>query len=193
MDLCTGTGSVAVETAQNSDCVVVGVDLSPEMLKRARSKVLRSGLQNHIPLVMGRAECLPFPNRCFDAVCFTYLLRYVEDPEATMKEIVRVLKPNGQLVSLEFGVPQNSVARGLWHVYTRRFLPLTAQFISYQWHEVALFLGRSISALYRSYSVERIRQIWSSVGIRDVEVKPLSFGAAVVMWGTKGGREEAQD
>lgn len=185
MDLCTGTGSVAVEIAQNSDCVVVGVDLSREMLVRARKKILRSGLEDRIPLLMGTAECLPFPNGCFDAVCFTYLLRYVEDPEATMKEIVRVLKPQGRLVSLEFGVPQNSVARGLWYVYTRGFLPLTARFISYQWHEVALFLGRSISGLHRSYSVERIRQTWSDLGTRDVEVKRLSFGAAVVMWGTR--------
>ena len=93
LDLCTGTAGVATLTARTLNCRVVGVDLSPKMLSRAQYNLSRNGLAGQVPLVMGRAEDLAFANGCFDAVCVTFLLRYVDDPESTMLEIIRVLKP----------------------------------------------------------------------------------------------------
>ena len=185
MDLCTGPAGVAMEIAGTFGSQVVGVDLSTQMLHRARRKVSRAGLGDNIDLLTGRAEGLAFSNACFDAACFTYLLRYVDDPEATLREIVRVLKPGGRLVSLEFGVPDNRVVRGLWHVYTRGVLPIAARLISPGWGDVGAFLGPSIAHFYRSYPLEKIQQMWGNVGITDVQVKRLSLGGAVVMWGTK--------
>ena len=187
LDLCTGTAGVAMQTARTHNCRVVGVDLSPKMLSRAQDNLSSNGLASQVPLVMGRAEDLAFADGCFDAVCVTFLLRYVDDPESTMLEIIRVLKPGGHLLSLEFGVPPNPIARVLWHVYTRVVLPVAGALVSRGWRNVGAFLGPSISHLYRSYNEDNLRELWLRQGILDVQVKRLSFGGAVVMWGTKAG------
>ena len=185
MDLCTGTAGVAAEIARSAGCRVAGTDLSGAMLQRARAKVRSEGLQDVIELVRGRAESLPFTGSCFDAVCFTFLLRYVDDPAATIREIVRVLKPGGRLASLEFGIPESPALRVLWHVYARGILRAAAAPISPGWRQVGGFLGPSIARFYDSWSVELLTEMWVNSGIPDVRVERLSFGGAVVMWGTK--------
>ena len=192
LDLCTGTAGIALDIGQNFGCRVVGVDLSKEMLNIARRKACKAGVEHDIALLMGRAECLAFNNDCFDAVCFTFLLRYVEEPEATLGEIVRVLKPGGTLVSLEFGVPENVLIRGLWRAYTGGVLPLGTGLVSRSWKEVGSFLGPSISSFYRSYTIEHIKQMWTDLGIEGIRVKRLSLGGAIVMWGTKGGTDRTK-
>ncbi len=190
LDLCTGTAGVAIQTARTNHCRVVGVDLSPKMLSRAQHNLSRFGLTSQVALVMGRAENLAFADDCFDAVCVTFLLRYVDDPESTMREVIRTLKPGGRLVSLEFGVPPNPVARAFWHVYTRGVLPMAGALVSRGWRNVGGFLGPSISGLYRSYAEDDLRTLWLRLGILDVQVKRLSLGGAVVMWGTKSGSND---
>ena len=190
LDVCTGTAGVAMETARTHRCRVVGVDLSPKMLNRARHNLSNNGLTGQVPLVMGRAENLAFSNDCFDAVSVTFLLRYVEDPESTMREIVRVLKPGGRLVSLEFGVPPNPIARALWFAHTRCVLPIAGALVSRGWRNVGGFLGPSISNLYHSYSEDGLRDMWRRLGMVDTQINRLSLGGAVVMWGTKGGVKE---
>ncbi len=187
LDLCTGTAGVAMQTARTNQCRVVGVDLSPKMLSRAQQNLSRNGLTSQVPLVMGRAENLSFADGCFDAAYVTFLLRYVDDPESTMREVIRVLKPGGRLLSLEFGVPPNPIARVLWHVYTRGALPLAGALVSRGWRDVGAFLGPSISHLSESYPEDKLRELWLRLGILDVRVKHLSLGGAVVMWGTKVG------
>ena len=190
LDLCTGTAGVAMQTVRTHRCRVVGVDLSPKMLSRAQQNLSSAGLAGQVPLVMGRAEDLAFADDCFDAVCVTFLLRYVDDPESTMQEIIRVLKPGGRLVSLEFGVPPNPIARALWHVYTRGALPMAGGLVSRGWRNVGGFLGPSISNHYQSYREDGLREMWGRLGMVDIQVKRLSLGGAVVMWGTKSGVNE---
>ena len=168
--------------AQSHRCRVVGVDLSPEMLRRAQHSISSKGLTGQVPLVMGRAEDLAFASESFEAVSVTFLLRYVDDAESTMREIVRVLKPGGRLLSLEFGVPSNPIARALWHVYTKCILPLAGALVSRGWKNVGDFLGPSITQLDQSNT----RELWSRLGIQDVQVTRLSLGGAVVMSGVKG-------
>ncbi len=187
LDLCTGTAGVAMQTARTHHCRVVGVDLSPKMLSRAQRNLSSNGLGGHVALVMGRAENLAFADNCFDAVCVTFLLRYVDDAESTMLEIIRVLKPGGRLLSLEFSVPPNPVARVLWRVYTRAVLPMAGALVSRGWRDVGAFLGPSISHLHQSYNENNLRELWLRLGILDVQIKRLSLGGAVVVWGTKVG------
>ena len=188
MDLCTGTGGVAIQVARTYGNRVLGVDLSPKMVRQARRAVSRSGLDDTIDLALGRAESLPFSDGGFDAACFTFLLRYVDNPEAILRETVRVLKPGGRLASLEFGVPENWMARCLWYAYTRGVLPLATFPISRGWRRVGSLLGPSISRFYRDHSIATIKQMWFDSGIRDAQVKHLSLGGAVVIWGTKSVR-----
>ena len=185
LDICTGTGAMALRIARRTEVKVVGVDLSEQMLHKGQQNVCDAGLRDTVTLLRGRAENLGFGNESFDAVCFTWLLRYVEDPPATIAEAVRVLKPGGRLVSLEFGVPTNFVIRNLWSLYTRLALPLATATMSSGWRDLGKFLGPSIASFDRAYSDEDISKIWVDLGISNVQVKRLSLGGGVVMWGTK--------
>lgn len=178
LDVATGTGLVAAELLRRGFSVT-GLDQSPEMLEAARRR-----LDGKVELVEGSAESLPFPDLAFDHVTFTYLLRYVDDPGATLAELARVLRPGGVLVSLEFGVPRGP-ARPLWEVYVRAGLPLAGLLLRGGWQEVGRFLGDSIRSFWKRYPFERQVDLWHAAGIRDVEVRRMSLGGGVVIWGTK--------
>ena len=129
---------------------------------------------------------MPFADREFDHLTFTYLLRYVEDPAATLRELARVVRPGGRIASLEFMLPPNRVARFLWRGYARVGLPAFGRLISRDWYEVGRFLGPSITDLYRRLPLQRQLELWRAAGIVSVEAKLMSFGGGVVIWGARG-------
>ena len=177
LDVATGTGLVARELVRRFGCSVVGVDQSPEMLEVAAART--HGLP--IRLVQGRAEELPFADGEFTALTFTYLLRYVDDPRATVRELARVVRPGGTIAMLEFGLPRG-VWRPLWELWVRVGLPAAGRLISPGWHEVGGFLGPSIRNFWqRQDPVE----IFRAAGIEDVRAKPLSLGGGVVLSGRR--------
>ena len=153
------------------------------MLAVARQRVADRGLSAKIELQEGRAETLPFPDGSFDALTVTYLLRYVDDPAATVGELARVVRPGGTMALLEFGVPQSQVARALWELYVRRVLPLAGRILSPGWHEVGRFLGPSIRDVDARLPLGRQLELWSEAGIADVRARRLSLGGGVVVWG----------
>src|ERR1019366_3405770 len=123
LDVASGTAGVALQLASRTSADVVGVDLTMGMLGQGRRNVAEAGLAGRIQLVAGRAEQLPFPDDAFDALTFTYLLRYVDDPQATLRELARVVKPGGAVASLEFFLPPSRFWRAWWWLYTRFVLP----------------------------------------------------------------------
>jgi len=139
----------------------------------------------HIPLVRARAESLPFPDECFDHLTFTYLLRYVDDPAATLRELARVVRPGGRIVALDFGVPPNPILRTLWRAYTAIGLPLIGRAISQQWASVGAFLRGSIERFNAAHSQHAVARYWREAGLVDVRVDRMSFGAGVVMTAVK--------
>jgi demethylmenaquinone methyltransferase/2-methoxy-6-polyprenyl-1,4-benzoquinol methylase len=181
LDVATGTGAVALELLHEKGCAVVGVDQSAEMLSVARKR-----LPGAVRLVEASAEELPFEDRSFDALTFTYLLRYVDDPGATLRELARVVRPGGTIAGLEFGVP-----RGLWHplwrVYVGAVLPAAGRLLAPGWHEVGSFLGGSIRDFWRRYPLERQLGLWREAGVADVRHRRLSLGGGIVIWGRRGG------
>ena len=185
LDVCTGTAGVALEIARHHNSQIVGLDISHSMLEAGLRAVERRSLDGRVQLIQGRAEHLPFPDETFDTVVFTYLLRYVQDPDATVRELSRVLKPGGQLLSLEFGAPETSWIRALWLIYNRVVMPIVTIPISRGWHRVGCFLGPSISDFHKQCPVDRIAAIWHENGIPLVETRRLFQGVAIVMWGTK--------
>ncbi|HSD25533.1 MAG TPA: class I SAM-dependent methyltransferase [Solirubrobacterales bacterium] len=187
LDVATGTGMVAIALARRYGCSVVGLDQSPEMLAGARAKLDRDPrLAARIELVRGEAESLPFADGEFDHLTFTYLLRYVDDPGATLGELARVVGPGGRIASLEFMVPPNAVARWLWYRYTRAVMPVLGRVISREWYRVGRFLGPSISDLYHRLPLDRQLDLWRAAGIDSVQARVMSFGGGVVVWGTRG-------
>jgi demethylmenaquinone methyltransferase / 2-methoxy-6-polyprenyl-1,4-benzoquinol methylase len=185
LDVCTGTAGVALEIADHHDGKIVGLDVSHLMLQAGLSAIEKRSMDGRIQLIQGRAEHLPFPDETFDTVVFTYLLRYVRDPAATIGELSRVLKPGGELLSLEFGIPETLWVRALWRIYNRVVMPVMTIPVSRSWHRMGCFLGPSISDFCQRYPVDGIATIWRENGLPVVEIKHLLRGAAVVMWGTK--------
>jgi demethylmenaquinone methyltransferase/2-methoxy-6-polyprenyl-1,4-benzoquinol methylase len=177
---------VASALVRRYGCGVVGLDQSAEMLAGARAKLDSDPLLgSRIELVQGEAEQLPFADGEFDALTFTYLLRYVDDPAATLEELVRVVKPGGRIASLEFAVPATPILRGLWRIYTGVGLPALGRLLSRDWYEVGRFLGPSIREFYRRYPLASVVEMWQRAGVESVAARRMSLGGGVVISGTK--------
>jgi demethylmenaquinone methyltransferase/2-methoxy-6-polyprenyl-1,4-benzoquinol methylase len=188
LDVASGTAGVAIQLASRTKARVVGVDLTEQMLRQGSRNVAVAGLAGRIGLAAGRAEQLPFPDASFDALTFTYLLRYVEDPRATLAELARVVKPGGRVASLEFCVPPSPLWHAAWWLYTRTLLPLGGLLTGgREWLAVGRFLGPNISGHYRRYPVGWTEQAWRDAGFTDVGVRLMSLGGGLVMWGTRSG------
>jgi demethylmenaquinone methyltransferase / 2-methoxy-6-polyprenyl-1,4-benzoquinol methylase len=185
LDVATGTASVAIELVRRYQCSVVGLDQSPEMLAEGGVRVERAGLADRIELVEGRAEELPFEDGSFDALTFTYLLRYVDDPGATLAELARVVRPGGTMASLEFGVPPGRLPRAAWKLYVGAGLPLAGRVVSPGWREVGHFLGPSIRGFYERHPLVELLELWREAGIEDVRFRRLSLGGGIVIWGRR--------
>jgi demethylmenaquinone methyltransferase / 2-methoxy-6-polyprenyl-1,4-benzoquinol methylase len=181
LDVATGTGLVARALRRRYGCRVVGLDQSEQMLSRARSLVGPVYEQ----VVHGEAEQLPFADGEFDALTFTYLLRYVDDPAATMRELARVVRPGGRIAMLEFHVPPRPLLYRAWWLYTRVGLPALGRLVSRDWYEVGRFLGPSIDGFWSRFPLPRVVEIWSDAGIESVQARKMSLGGGVVMWGVR--------
>ena len=179
LDVATGTGLVA-ERLLAQGHRVTGLDQSPDMLAAARRR-----FGDRVELVEASATAIPFPDASFDHLTFTYLLRYVDDPGATLAELARVVRPGGTIASLEFCVPRG-IWRPLWDLYVAVGLPLAGRAISPGWYEVGRFLGPSIRGFYERWPLERQLELWRAGGIRDVRARRMSLGGGVVIWGIRG-------
>ena len=186
LDVATGTGLVAQALVRRYGCSVVGLDQSAAMLEAARTRLARdAALGERVSLVEGEAERLPFADGEFDHLTFTYLLRYVDDPAATLRELARVVRTGGRVASLEFAVPPSPVWRGLWTLYTRVGLPSLGRLVSREWRDTGAFLARSIPEFYARHPLEQVAGFWSDAGIGSVHVRRMSLGGGVVIWGTR--------
>jgi demethylmenaquinone methyltransferase/2-methoxy-6-polyprenyl-1,4-benzoquinol methylase len=184
LDVATGTGLVAGQLARRN-LRVVGLDQSEAMIRKGLDRVRGRGMEERVRFVLGRAERLPFPNGVFDAVTFTYLLRYVEDPAATLAELARVLRPGGVMAALEFHVPDKSWARAGWFAYTRVVMPVVGWVVSPAWGRTARFLGPDISRFYERFPLPAQIRMWQEAGMRRVRTHVSGLGAGIVTWAIK--------
>ena len=180
LDVATGTGAVAAELLARG-CDVTGLDQSEGMLAVAHER-----LAGRATLVSGSAESLPFSDAEFDALTFTYLLRYVDDPAAVLRELARVVRPGGTIASLEFGLPRGA-ARPAWELWTRIGLPLAGRLLSPGWHEVGRFLNGSIRDFHRRWPLPAQLELWRDAGIEELRARRLSLGGGLVVWGRRAG------
>jgi demethylmenaquinone methyltransferase/2-methoxy-6-polyprenyl-1,4-benzoquinol methylase len=185
LDVATGTGMVAFALAARG-AEVVGLDQSEAMLGGAPARLERTPeLAGRLSFVLGEAESLPFADGEFDALSFTYLLRYVDHRMATMHEVARVLKPGGRIGMVEFGVPGDSMLRTLWRIHTRAGLPLLGRAVSREWFDVGRFLGSSIERFHAAEP--NLPALWRAAGIDQARQRDLSFGAGIVVTGARDG------
>jgi demethylmenaquinone methyltransferase/2-methoxy-6-polyprenyl-1,4-benzoquinol methylase len=185
LDVATGTGMVAFALAERG-AEVVGLDQSESMLGSARARLERTPeLAGRLSFRLGEAEALPFADGAFDALSFTYLLRYVDDRAATMRELARVVTPGGRIGMVEFGVPGNPGLRALWRIHTRAGLPLIGRAVSREWYEVGRFLGPNIEQFHAAEP--DLPALWRDAGIGHATQSDRSFGAGIVVTGVRDG------
>jgi demethylmenaquinone methyltransferase/2-methoxy-6-polyprenyl-1,4-benzoquinol methylase len=183
LDVATGTGAVALLLARRGHRVVA-LDLTEAMLRQAVRRLRASAVGGRVGVVRADARRLPFPDATFDALTFTFLLRYVEDPPAVVRELGRVVRPGGQMASLEFGLPDLPWRWGWW-LHARLVLPVGGRLASDGWAHVGRFLGPSIEAFCRAHPFAEVRSWWEAAGFVEVQRRRLSLGAAEVVWGRK--------
>ena len=178
LDVATGTGLVA-ERLLSAGHRVTGLDQSADMLAVAKQR-----FGDSVDLVQASATGIPFGDASFDHLTFTYLLRYVDDPGATLAELARVVRPGGTIANLEFCVPRGAW-RPLWDLYVGVGLPAAGRLVSRGWYDVGRFLGPSIREFYERWPLERQLELWREAGITDVRARRMSLGGGVVIWGIR--------
>jgi len=186
LDVAAGTQLVSRELAARKNVRVVALDQSEPMLRAGREPNRLAGLDDRIHPVLGQAERLPFQHEAFDAVTFTYLLRYVEDPAATIRELARVLRPGGSIAMLEFHVPDASLAHAGWWIHTRLLMPILGTAASPAWARTAAFLGPNVSRFVAAHPLEEWVRWFQRADVQHVRTRSFLFGSAVVLWGVKG-------
>ncbi|MFV0507166.1 MAG: bifunctional demethylmenaquinone methyltransferase/2-methoxy-6-polyprenyl-1,4-benzoquinol methylase UbiE [Bacteroidales bacterium] len=180
LDIATGTGDLAIMLAEKG-AKVNGIDLSTSMMEKGRAKAVKLGLDDSITFENGDASKLTFASDEFDAVTVAFGVRNFEKLQQALREMLRVLKPQGRLVILEFSKPQNTIVQALYEFYNFRVLP---------------FFGKLISRDKRAYEYlpESISQFKSGkdfvselekVGFSNTSFVPLSFGIATIYLATK--------
>ena len=177
LDLATGTADLAIAMAKhNPQAHIIGLDISEKMLEIGKEKVKLQNLENQIELHHGDAASLPFEDARFDAVTVAFGVRNFEDLSKGLSEMHRVLKTNGQAVILEFSLPERFPIKQLYNFYFKHLLPNIGKWVSKD--------GNAYS--YLPHSVEKFPKpsdfcnILGSFGLKNCQIKPLSFGIATL-------------
>ena len=176
LDCACGTGDLSEAFADAGAAEVTGLDFTPQMLDIARHKATRTSARPGragVRYVQGDAMALPFEDRSFDAVSIAFGIRNVAQPERAIAEFLRVLRPGGRLVVLEFADPANPVIRWLGGAYTRHVMPLTATLIARDTSGAYRYLPRSVSTFAQPQDLSRML---AEAGFTGCSWKPLSMG-----------------
>lgn len=182
LDVCCGTGdwSIALAEAVGKDGKVVGLDFSKNMLSIAEEKKERLQL-DQLELVHGNAMDLPFPDNTFDYVTIGFGLRNVRDYMTVLKEMYRVVKPNGIVVCLETSQPELIGFRQLYFLYFRHIMPWFGKLFAKSYDEYA-WLNESTQCFPDK---EQLKEMFEEAGFSFVEVKSYTLGVAAMHMGRK--------
>ncbi len=181
LDIATGTGDLAIEALKLRPGKIIGVDISEGMLEAGRVKIQKMGLQDKIELRTGDSENLQFPDNSFDAVMVSFGVRNFENLEQGMKEILRVMKPGGKLMVLEFSKPKNPLIKFLYGIYNNSLLPFTGKLLSKD-DAAYSYLPESVEAFPEGLE---FLKILTNQGFQQAKALPLTFGISTIYTGIK--------
>lgn len=175
LDLATGSGDLALAIGRRlPEAKIVGADFSPKMIQIARSKGVRE-------TIVADALRLPFEEQSFDCVTIAFGLRNIADWGAALREMSRVLTPNGHVLVLDFSIP-GSVLRAPYRFYLHHFLPRLAGLITGE-REAYDYLATSIEEFP---SGEAMSHLIAANGFIDAHAKPMTGGIVTLYSATKG-------
>jgi demethylmenaquinone methyltransferase/2-methoxy-6-polyprenyl-1,4-benzoquinol methylase len=182
LDVATGTGDMAILTYSIlKPSRVTGIDISPGMLEIGRKKVAAKGLNDHIELLSGDSETINFPNDSFDAITVAFGVRNFQDLEKGLKEMLRVLRPGGKLVVLEFSRPSNFFFKGIYNLYMNVLAPAFGRMFAKN-RKAYRYLNDSVQAFPER---QQFTNILKSAGYRNTFYKTLSLGICSIYCGSK--------
>ena len=180
LDVATGTADLAILGATKAKRVT-GVDISEGMLGHGRTKVAKRGLEQRIVLQRADSESLPFADNTFDAVTVAFGVRNFEHLEQGMREMQRVLKPNGRLFVLEFSKPMKAPMKQLFRFYFHRVMPAVGRTVSKD-SAAYTYLPKSVDAFPEG---QAFLDILAKAGLREGKAEPLTGGIATLYTGRK--------
>jgi demethylmenaquinone methyltransferase/2-methoxy-6-polyprenyl-1,4-benzoquinol methylase len=180
LDVATGTADLAILGSTKAQ-QVTGVDISEGMLQHGRVKVARKGLQERVVLQQADSEALPFTDASFDAVTVAFGVRNFEHLALGVREMVRVLRPNGRLFVLEFSKPEGTPMRQLFRFYFHRVMPLIGRTVSRD-SAAYTYLPKSVDAFPEGPEFIRVLE---NAGLRECQARPLTGGIATLYTGRK--------
>lgn len=183
LDMATGTGDLLITLCQAEPRIqrALGMDLSEGMLAVGRQKLQSLQLPQPTALETGDATQIPVDEESFDVVTIAFGIRNVSDVSASLREMFRVLRPNGRAIILEFSLPRLRVMRSLYLLYFRRILPFIGALVSGDRYAYS-YLNQSVEAF--PYG-EAFCQMMRDAGFTQVEAHPLTFGIATIYQGDK--------
>lgn len=193
VDVACGTGDLTLALAERVERVsetadstgsVTGIDFTYEMLPIAEVKAKRSSATaaRHAAFLQGDAMRLPLPDACCDVVSIAFGIRNVADPAKAMAEFVRVLRPGGRLIVLEFSLPKNPLLLAGYNFYFKHVMPRTATLISGDKSGAYKYLPRSVNTFIDRAGMQRLM---TQAGFNDLRLRSLTFGIAVCYRGVK--------
>jgi demethylmenaquinone methyltransferase / 2-methoxy-6-polyprenyl-1,4-benzoquinol methylase len=178
LDLCTGTGKLAgaLSARVQPGGRVIGIDFSAAMLARARSR------EPDVTFALGDATALPFTDASVDAVTIAFGYRNLVDRAAGLREMLRVLRPGGRAVILEFAPPPTGVLGLVYRVYLERVMPVIAGAVARGQGSAYRYLSDTVQAFPR---LEEVTAQMEAVGFRQVSARPMTFGIVVLYCGVR--------
>ena len=181
LDIATGTADIAINLGSISNCEVIGVDISEQMLNVGREKITKMKLNKSVRLESGDAENLNFKDNYFDLVTIGFGVRNFQDLEKGLSESLRVLKVKGTLIVLETSVPENRIMKLFYSIFTRTYIPIMAMIFSKDKSAYNYLLNSA--ELFPSGT--KFKDILKSVGFSQVKIKPKLFGSSTIYIATK--------
>jgi demethylmenaquinone methyltransferase/2-methoxy-6-polyprenyl-1,4-benzoquinol methylase len=181
LDVATGTGDFALEALKLNPDKIIGIDISEGMLNVGRKKIKEKNLEQRIELIEGDSENLPFEQNKFDAVIVAFGVRNFENLERGLSEMLRVLRPGGKIVILEFSKPAGFPFRQLYHFYFKFILPKIGRVVSRD-QAAYTYLPESVQAFPDG---NQFLDILQRLGYKNTTCKPLTFGISSLYTGIK--------
>jgi demethylmenaquinone methyltransferase/2-methoxy-6-polyprenyl-1,4-benzoquinol methylase len=183
LDVATGTADVAIMMSKYlAPQKIIGIDISNGMLNLGRQKIAKAMLNDRIELQTGDSETINFPAQSFDAVTVAFGVRNFENLRKGLQEMLRVLKPGGKLVVLEFSKPRTTGFKGLYKFYMNLVAPGIGKLVSKN-REAYQYLNDSVQAFPEGKDFVNILQ---ETGYTDTYFKTLSLGICTIYCGKKG-------
>ena len=181
LDIATGTGDLALEAVRLNPRKIVGLDISEGMLAIGRQKIKQKHLDTMISLEKGDSTNIPFSDNSFDAVTVAFGVRNFDDLEKGLREMLRVTKPGGKVVILEFSMPEKFPIKQLYSFYSRKIMPVIGQLLSRQ-RAAYEYLPDSVRQFPHGKAFIKIMHV---CGYEDTNVTSLTFGIASIYSGIK--------